>query len=126
MFVVDASVLIDALLGIPAATASVKDRQLHAPVTIDIEVMHALRRRWFAGQVRDDAVTAVIKMFERTPITRHAMQPFVERIWSLRHNITAYDAAYVALAESLNLPLLTRDWRLAHSSAHTAAIEYIA
>ncbi len=46
-------------------------------------------------------------------------------MWALRHNLTAYDAAYVALAESLDLPLLTRDRRLASSSGHTARIEYI-
>jgi predicted nucleic acid-binding protein len=46
-------------------------------------------------------------------------------MWSLRHNITAYDAAYVALAESLDVPLLTRDRRLAKSSGHAARIEYI-
>lgn len=46
-------------------------------------------------------------------------------MWALRQNITAYDAGYVALAESLGVPLLTRDWRLAHSSGHAATIEYI-
>lgn len=47
-------------------------------------------------------------------------------MWALRQNITAYDAGYVAPAEALALPLLTRDWRLAHSSGHTATITYIA
>lgn len=47
-------------------------------------------------------------------------------MWFLRHNVTAYDAGYVALAESLSLPLLTRDRRLAQSAGHAARIEYIA
>jgi predicted nucleic acid-binding protein len=46
-------------------------------------------------------------------------------MWALRHNITAYDAGYVALAESMNVPLLTRDGRLSRSSGHAARIEYI-
>jgi predicted nucleic acid-binding protein len=47
-------------------------------------------------------------------------------MWSLRHNVTTYDAAYIALAEALDIPLLTRDARLSRSSGHTARIEYIA
>lgn len=46
-------------------------------------------------------------------------------MWAIRQNVTAYDASYVALAESLDLPLITRDRRLAHSSGHAARIEYI-
>lgn len=126
MVVVDASLLVDALLGVDSANASLSGRDLHAPVTIDVEVLHALRRRWLAGELRDDAVTTVIALFQHTSITRHSVQPLVERIWSIRRNITAYDASYVALAESLAIPLLTRDWRLAHSSGHAARIEYIA
>jgi len=124
--VVDASIVIDALLGDTIAEATLFDRVIHVPVTIDAEVLHALRRRWFAGSLNDENALDVIKLFRHTPITRHPVQPFLDRMWSLRHNITAYDAGYVALAESLGLPLLTRDWRLAHSSGHTARIEYIA
>ncbi|HVE70624.1 MAG TPA: type II toxin-antitoxin system VapC family toxin [Thermoanaerobaculia bacterium] len=59
-------------------------------------------------------------------ITRHPIEVLVPRMWFLRQNITAYDASYVALAESLNLPLITRDARLARSTGHAARIEYIA
>ncbi|MDP9192961.1 MAG: type II toxin-antitoxin system VapC family toxin [Acidobacteriota bacterium] len=124
--VVDASVLIDALLGDTTAEAAVAGHPIHAPVTIDAEVLHALRRRWLAGVLLDKNASDVIALFRHTPIARHSVQPFIDRIWSLRRNITAYDAGYVALAESLNVPLLTRDWRLAHSAGHTARIEYIA
>ena len=126
MVVVDASVVLDALLGDATADASLRRHDLHAPVTIDVEMLHALRRRWLAGQVQDDAVAVVIALFQHTQITRHSVQPFVDRIWSIRRNITAYDAAYVALAEFLDVPLLTRDWRLSRSSGHAARIEYIA
>jgi predicted nucleic acid-binding protein len=124
--VVDASVVIDALLGDTIAEAALLGRVIHAPVTIDAEVLHALRRRWFAGNLDDESALDVISLFRRVPITRHPVRPFLDRMWSFRHNITAYDAGYVALAESLDMPLLTRDWRLAHSSGHTARIEYIA
>lgn len=60
-----------------------------------------------------------------TPLMRHPVEPLVHRMWSLRANVTAYDASYVALAESLSLPLVTRDRRLSRSSGHAAAIEYI-
>jgi predicted nucleic acid-binding protein len=65
-------------------------------------------------------------MFRRYDIIRYPVEPLVPRMWSLRRNITAYDASYVALAESLNLPLITRDRRLAQSSGHAARIDYIA
>jgi predicted nucleic acid-binding protein len=124
--VVDASAVIDALLGNAAVQTAIGSRPLHAPVTIDVEVLHALRRRWIAGKLTDVDIGPILESFHDAEITRHPMQPFVDRIWSLRRNITAYDAGYVALAESLDLPLLTRDWRLAHASGHAARIEYIA
>lgn len=125
--VIDASVVIDLLLGNLKVRALVEGRHpLHAPVTIDAEVLHALRRQWFARTLTDAEIAAMLDVFITAPITRHPVQPFVQRMWSLRNNITAYDAGYVALAESLNVPLLTRDWRLAHSAGHGAAIDYIA
>lgn len=61
----------------------------------------------------------------RIRIERHANGPILHRIWRLRYNITPYDAAYIALAEWLDLPLITRDRRLANASGHAARIEYI-
>jgi predicted nucleic acid-binding protein len=59
------------------------------------------------------------------PVTRHSHEPLLERVWALRQNVTAYDAMYVALAELLDVPLITRDGRLARSSGHSARIEFI-
>lgn len=99
--------------------------RLSAPVTFDAEVLHALRRQWLLKRVSDEDVTGAFEVLRTVVVTRHPVQPLVARMWALRRNITAYDAGYVALAESLNLPLLTRDRRLARSSGHAARIEYI-
>jgi predicted nucleic acid-binding protein len=125
MIVVDASLLIDAARGTPRVTLVMSGIDMHAPATIDVEVLHGLRRAMFVGRVNEEQVESAITMLRDAPITRHWIKPYLDRIWALRHNITAYDAAYVALAESLGYPLLTRDRRLAHSSGHAARIEYI-
>ncbi|HVE70626.1 MAG TPA: type II toxin-antitoxin system VapC family toxin [Thermoanaerobaculia bacterium] len=125
--VVDASVLVDAfLVGVRPAASRVMDAHLHAPVTIDAEFLHAMRRRWLTKIVDDEHAQSALSIFRRTPITRYPIEPLVPRMWFLRQNITAYDASYVALAESLDLPLITRDARLARSTGHAARIEYIA
>jgi len=125
MIVVDASVLLDAILGNRHLRAMLLSPDLHAPVTIDAEVLHGLRRAVLAGRVPPDDALYAIDLLERIDLTRHWIKPLVSRIWALRHNITAYDAGYVALAEFLGYPLITRDRRLARSAGHTARIEYI-
>jgi len=124
--VVDASAILDTLLGTVDARQVLNPHRWHAPVTIDAEVLHALRRQWLAHALDDREVQHLLAAFGEMTITRHPVQPLVQRMWALRRNITAYDAGYVALAESLSMPLLTRDWRLAHSSGHAARVEYIA
>jgi predicted nucleic acid-binding protein len=124
--VIDASAVVDLVLGVEGVVAELATREFHSPVTIGAEVLHALRRKWLAGQLHDEDATIAIRTFRDLAITLHPVDPFYERIWSLRRNVTAYDAGYVALAESLAVPLLTRDWRLAHSSGHAVRIEYIA
>jgi predicted nucleic acid-binding protein len=126
MIVVDASVLIDAFLGKKVVEAAVAGHVLHAPVSIDAEVVHGLRHAWFAGMLTTEEGNALIGIFRDLALVRHSVQPYVSRMWALRHNVSAYDAGYVALAESLDIPLLTRDARLSRSSGHTARIEYIA
>lgn len=130
MIVIDASTLIDALLDAPGPSR-VADRlfaageTLHAPHLIDVEVAQVMRRYSRLGEI--DAVRGmqVLEDLNDFPIARYPHHPFLSRIWELRHNVTAYDAAYVALAEALAVPLLTRDAKLASSAGHDARIELI-
>lgn len=129
--VVDASVIVDLLVD-----ASARDRivarivgsgdLLHAPHSIDLEVAQALRKLWRRGAVSEESVAEMFAIFHEIRIRRHPHEPLIDRIWQLRHNITAYDAAYVALAEKLAAPLVTRDARLARATGHAARIEHIA
>jgi predicted nucleic acid-binding protein len=122
--IIDASVVVDALIGAGHLVDRLVTYELHAPVSIDAEVLHGVRRKWWRELITDDEADAVVKIFQTLPISRHAVAHLVDRMWSFRHNITAYDAGYVALAESMNVPLLTRDGRLSRSSGHAASIEY--
>ncbi len=123
--VVDASLLVDAIIGVAGCTRRIVDVELHAPVTIDGEVLQSLHRRWMIGQLDDAEAEIAVASFRSRDIVRHPVQPLVPRMWALRQNVTAYDASYVALAESLNLPLITRDRHLSQSSNHSARIEFI-
>ena len=123
--VVDASAVIDALLGVAGLIERLRVLDLHAPVSIDAEFLHGTRRKLLGRLIDTNDAETLIETFRVLPIIRHPVQRLVPRMWALRDNITAYDAGYVALAESLDVPLLTRDRRLSRSSGHAARIEYI-
>ena len=126
MIVIDASALIDAFLSFEPIVALIAEHDPARTRDGRREVLHGVRRSLLRGAINELRAESVIASLRNTPITRHPVQPLVPRIWSLRQNITAYDAGYVALAESLNLPLITRDARLARSTGHAARIEHIA
>jgi predicted nucleic acid-binding protein len=98
---------------------------LHAPHSIDLEVANAIRRLWRRGLLVDQDVEDLGGIYPRLKIERHPVGPFLHRIWRLRYNISPYDASYVALAEWLDLPLITRDRALSRAPGHAARIEYI-
>lgn len=128
--VVDASVLVDLFIGSPAAGAIFErpfrsEAELHAPHSIDVEVANGIRKLWRRGLLVDRDVDIIADTYPRIAIVRHSAAPILHRIWRLRYNHTPYDAAYVALAEWLDLPFVTRDRRLSQSSGHAARIEYI-
>ena len=118
MIVVDASALLDAFIRETRVFGAVAPGHLHAPVTLDAEVVHALRGMWVARTITHAEAEAILRGVHETPIMRHPVQPLIPRMSALRQNLTSYDAAYVALAESLNMPLRTRDRRLAQSCGH--------
>lgn len=118
MIVVDASALLEVLLRTGAAPAveahlfSARDT-LHAPHLLDVEVAQVLRRYAAAGEIDDARGRAALDDLVDFPLRRHPHDMLLPRVWALRHNLTAYDAVYVALAEALEATLLTRDARLA-------------
>ncbi len=130
MIVVDASAVLELLLATPAAPR-VADRlfapaeSLHAPHLLDLEVLQVLRRYSLSGELAGERGLQALEDLADLPVTRYPHDPFLSRIWELRHNLTAYDAAYVALAEALRAPLLTRDRSLASSASHTVTVELI-
>lgn len=128
MIVVDASALLELLLRAPGAArveARLRDAEqgLHAPHLLDVEVAQVIRRYAAAGELDEARGRAALADLADTPLHRYPHDLLLPRIWELRHNFTAYDAVYVALAEGLGAPLLTCDRRLAGASGHRARIE---
>jgi len=130
MMVVDASVLVEVLLNMPsgervAHRLSDPDETLHAPHLVDLEVAQTLRRYEAAGEMSPERARQGLLAFLQMPLERHPHWPLLDRIWELRRNLTSYDAAYIALAEALDAPLLTCDRRLAAAPGHRAVVELI-
>jgi predicted nucleic acid-binding protein len=128
MIVLDAAAILELLLATPRAPAvaarlASPAETLHAPHLIDLEVAQVLRRYVLAGALASDRAALALADFGELELTRYPHDVLLPRIWQLHVNLTAYDAAYVALAEALGAPLLTTDARLARSSGHGAAIE---
>jgi predicted nucleic acid-binding protein len=127
VIVVDASALLEVLLRTPAAKA-VEDRlfapgeTLHAPHLLDVEAAQVIRRYAANGEIDGERGSFALDDLADFPLRRYPHDFLLRRIWSLRNNLAAYDAAYVALAEVLDAPLLTRDRRLAASPGHHAKI----
>lgn len=113
MIVVDASAAIRALLHDGEARRYLSTESLAAPHLIDAEVLQALRRLAARGVVGSADAERAVRQWSRLGLTRLAIHGLTSRIWALRHNLSAYDASYVALAEALDCPLLTADARLA-------------
>ena len=127
MIVVDTSAVIGVLAGQPRVTRLVdrvvNDGDLHAPHLIDVEFQHALRRLVVAGAINDDRAADARMDFADLTIVRYPHVSLADRMWELRHNVTAYDAAFLALAEALGAPLVTCDARLARAPGHVASVE---
>lgn len=127
MIVVDSSAVVDALTAVAGTDelrAHLARDDLHAPMLVDFEVVSALRGLTLRGHLSATRAQDVLSDFDDLPIHRWpSADALRRRAFQLRDNVSAYDAAYVALAEALNCPLVTRDSRLARSSGHSAQIE---
>ena len=118
MIVVDASVLANVVGddGVDGRRARLELRtaaDVAAPDLVDVETTAVLRRRWRAGTISEQRFAEAIDDLEALDVDRYPTLPFMRRAFELRANVTAYDAAYVALAEVLGCELLTADRRLA-------------
>jgi predicted nucleic acid-binding protein len=128
VIVVDASALLEALLRTPAAEAVERRlfdarETLHAPHLLNIEVVQVIRRYAAAGEIDQERGRAALADLEDFPLRRYPHGFLLPRVWELRNNLTAYDAVYVALAEALDAPLLTRDRRLAAAASRQVRVE---
>jgi predicted nucleic acid-binding protein len=127
MIVVDSAALVDALSAVEATDelrAHLAAEELHAPTQLDYEIVSAVRGLTLGGSLSAARAQDLLVDFDDLPIRRwpsaHALR---RRAFQLRDHVSAYDAAYVALAEALDCPLLTRDRRLARSIGHNVRIE---
>lgn len=96
---------------------------LHVPHLFEIEVMSVLRRYALGDILSPERARLALARLSTMRLTRYPHTALLRRIWELRDNITAYDAAYVALAETLDAPLVTMDGRLARAPGIRAAVE---
>ena len=127
MIVVDTSAVLSVLAGRPKVLGLIDrirdDGDLHAPHLIDVEFQHGLRRLVLSGAISEDRASDARLDFADLTIVRYPHVSLADRMWELRHNITAYDAAFIALAETLEVPLVTCDARLARAPGHAATVE---
>lgn len=126
MIVVDASAVIDVLVGEANETLAARlaeEAVLHAPHLLDTEVLHVLRRLELRGDLTPERSAWARDLFGRLTIDRYPHHPLSERVWELRRAVSAYDATYVALAEALDAPLVTTDERLARATGVRTTVE---
>ena len=128
MIVVDASALVEILIRKPTAKAlevRVLDsgETIHAPHLIDIEIANVLRRLTLARALEAGRARIALDDLAALSLFRYPHRDLLPRVWTLRNNLTAYDAVYVALAEELDASLITRDRRLANAASSIVLTE---
>jgi len=131
VIILDASVVVDLLLDLPPYAEQIATRLtaeapgLAAPHLLDAEVAQVLRRHVLRGELATEFAEAALDDLIALPIVRYPHAPLLARAFALRENATVYDALYLALAEGLDAPLLTRDAALAQIPGAKAQVEVI-
>jgi predicted nucleic acid-binding protein len=130
MIVLDASAAVDLVLQRDAferiaARVEASGENIHVPHLIDLEVAGVLRRLVLQRVVSATRARDGLHDFTALAVWRYPATALLERIWELRANLTVFDAAYIALAEALEAPLVTTDARLAKAPGHRADVELL-
>ena len=133
MIVIDASAALEWVLQTPKGAAiearmfrkSAEPPRLHAPHLLDVEVAQVLRRHVARGLLSEGRAQTALHDFLQIPLLRYPHVVLLPRAWQLRRNLSSYDAVYVALAEALEIPLLTCDANIAGAPGHRARVDVI-
>lgn len=130
MIVLDASVVVEMLLGTEAGQriaprVLTTEESRHAPHLLDAEVAQAVRRYWLSGEIDEQRGREMLEDLAALPVDRHAHTVLLPRIWELRNTVSAYDAVYLALSEVLQATLLTRDSGLAAAARSLSSVELL-
>ena len=125
MIVLDASAYVDGILGNHTVRERLVDEDVHAPHLLDLEVVSALRRLVATPSLDERRADAALAALRMADIHRHPHTPLLGMIWDMRDTVTAYDAAYVALATVLRAPLVTTDRKLAAAPGLPCTVELI-
>ena len=129
MIVVDASVIAPALADDDEdgdrARERLRSERLVAPELLDLEVVAVVRKALFAGVLDERRAAMALADLANLDLERVSHRPSLGRIWELHPNVTPYDAAYVALAETIEATLVTADHRLSQAPGRRCEIEYL-
>jgi predicted nucleic acid-binding protein len=130
VIVLDASALVELLLGTEhgrsiAVRIADPTLGLHVPHLADVEVAQALRRYVKDRELDPASALAALEDLHALDLERHAHEPLLDRVWTLRENLTAYDAVYVALAEVLDTVVLSCDRKLARAPGMVRRVELV-
>ena len=128
LFVLDASGAVELLLNTTSGKRVAKRIEnpavsIHVPHLIDVEIAHVLRRYTLRGLLTADRGELALGQWRQLDVERYSHGLFLDRMWQLRDNVSAYDAAYVALTEALSAVLVTGDGRLLRTPGLAIHIE---